>query len=117
VLLDGGYSDPPFDPEQPYEHYLRDARAEASGMESVTVDPVVFAAVEHGIAQSLPSTTRPRLTLPVLLVAAAEADEDELDRFREDVPQAEVVRVATPGHDVLARGGPATVRLVGEWLV
>ena len=116
MLLDGGYSDPPFDPELPYERYLRDARVEASGMGFVAVDPAVVAAVEHGIVQSLPSTTRPRLTLPVLLVAAAEADGDELDRFREDVPQAEVVRVATPGHDVLARGGPDTVRLVGEWL-
>jgi hypothetical protein len=52
----------------------------------------------------------------VLLVAAAEADEEELDRFRADVPQADLVRITEPGHDVLARGGAETVRLVGEWL-
>jgi pimeloyl-ACP methyl ester carboxylesterase len=116
VLLDGGYSDPPFDPALPYEHYLGETREEASELESITVDPAVVAAVKHGISQSLPSRTRPQLTLPVLLVAAAEADEEELDRFRADVPQADLVRVTEPGHDVLARGGPETARLVGEWL-
>jgi pimeloyl-ACP methyl ester carboxylesterase len=79
----------------------------------------IVAAVEHGMAQAPPSTTRPRLArsgLPVLLVASGEAAGDDLRRFGTDVPQAEVHQAEGTGHDVLADGGPDVVCIVGEWL-
>jgi pimeloyl-ACP methyl ester carboxylesterase len=79
----------------------------------------VVAAVEHGMAQALPSATRPLLAasrLPVLLVAAGDADEEELARFMAAVPQAVVHRAPGTGHDVLVDGGPEVIHLVGRWL-
>jgi pimeloyl-ACP methyl ester carboxylesterase len=116
VLLDAGYRDPPFDPVLPYEQRLEQNRELAACSEGVCVNPAVIAAVEHGIAQALPSTTRARLSLPVLLVADAAATEDDLASFRVDVPQAEVIRPREPGHDVLVAGGAVTVRAIGDWL-
>jgi pimeloyl-ACP methyl ester carboxylesterase len=116
VLLDAGYRDPPFDPALSYEYRLEQNRRLAARTEGVRVDPAVIAAVEHGIAQALPSTTRARLSLPVLLVADAAATEDDLASFRADVPHAHVIRPREPGHDVLVAGGRETVRAVGVWL-
>jgi pimeloyl-ACP methyl ester carboxylesterase len=119
VLLDAGYSDPPFDPFRPYEECLERYEALARETPGATVPPRVVAAVEHGIAQALPSTTRPALAvggLPVLLVAAADAPEEDLAAFAADVPQAELLRPAGVGHDVLGDGGPPIVRAVGDWL-
>ena len=89
VLLDAGYRDPPFDPDLPYERYLANAQALARERADVSVPPAVVAAIENGIAQALPSKTRPHLAesgLPVLLVAAADASEDDLDRLAGEVP-------------------------------
>ena len=116
VLLDAGYRDPPFDPALPYEQRLEQNRELAACTEDVCVDPAVIAAVEHGIAQALPSTTRARLSLPVLLVADAAATKDDLASFRVDVPQAEVIRPREPGHNVLVAGGAVTVRAISDWL-
>jgi pimeloyl-ACP methyl ester carboxylesterase len=116
VLLDAGYRDPPFDPSLPFEHYLEQNRELAARTEDVCVDPAVVAAVEHGIAQALPSTTRAKLSVPVLLVADAAATEDDLVSFRVEVPQAEVIRPREPGHNVLVAGGAETVRAIGNWL-
>ena len=116
VLLDAGYRDPPFDPALPYEHCLARYRELAARTEGVRVDPAVVAAVEHGIAQVLPSTTHARLSLPVLLVADAAAAEEDLASFRAGVPHAEVLRPGEPGHNVLRAGGAETVRAIGDWL-
>jgi pimeloyl-ACP methyl ester carboxylesterase len=83
------------------------------------VSPAVVAAIEHGIAQAPPSTTwadLARSTLPILLVAAGDAPNDDLARFAEAVPQVVVHRAAGTGHDVLADGGPAVIGVVGDWL-
>ncbi len=119
VLLDPGYRDPPFDPRRALEDYRERNEQLARTTANVSVSPEVVAAVEHGIAQSLPSTTRPRLAatgVPVLLLAAADAPERDLARFAAEVPQADVRRVEGAGHDVLADGGAETVDAVGEWL-
>jgi len=116
VLLDAGYWDPPFDPTLPYQRYLEQNRALAARTEDACVDPAVVAAVEYGTAQALPSTTRARLSLPVLLVADAAAAEADLASFRMDVPQAEVIRSPEPGHNVLVAGGAETVSAIGDWL-
>jgi pimeloyl-ACP methyl ester carboxylesterase len=60
--------------------------------------------------------------VPVLVAASAEivAAEPEaaiaLQRFRREVPHAEVELVHRAGHDVLADAPAETARLVGEWL-
>jgi pimeloyl-ACP methyl ester carboxylesterase len=118
VLLDAGYSDRPRDPSLTYEQRLELKTEESRGIVP-TVAPRVVAAIEYGMANAPPSATRPRLAasgLPVLLVAAGHAPEEELARFAADVPQAEMVRVAEAGHDVLADAGPEVVELVGTWL-
>jgi hypothetical protein len=77
------------------------------------------AAVEHGIAQAPPSTTWPdlaRSALPILLVAAGDAPDDDLALFAAAVPHVVMHRAAGTGHDVLADGGPAVIGVVGDWL-
>jgi pimeloyl-ACP methyl ester carboxylesterase len=118
VVLDAGYSDRPLEPWLTYEQRL-ERRTDEARRTVPTVAPSVVAAIEYGMAHAPPSATRPRIAaseLPVLLVAAGHAPEEELAQFSADVPQAEVVRVAGAGHDVLADGGPAVVELVGAWL-
>lgn len=119
VVLDAGYWDPPFDPLQPYEAYVERNEALARKTDDVTVSAQVVAAVEHGTSRALPSSTWPRLAssgLPVLLVAQAGASDPDLARFARAVPQAELLRPAGVGHNVLGDGGPEVVRAVGEWL-
>jgi pimeloyl-ACP methyl ester carboxylesterase len=156
VILDAGYSDPPFDPVRPFEERVaeneaafeeysalswdavfaeardrhrrwsaeveasvRAGRREQAGRIVPAGDPRVVAAVEQGIAQAPPSTTRAALAaggLPVLLVASDDADEDDLARFARDVPQAEIHQPGGVGHDVLVDGYPDVVHFVGAWL-
>lgn len=156
VILDAGYSDPPFNPTLPFEELVaqneaafdeysapswdavfaearqrhrrwsaqveasvRAGRREQAGRIVPAGDPSVVAAVEHGIAQARPSTTRAALEesgLPVLLVASDDAYEEDLRRFGADVPQAEIHRPGGLGHDVLVDGYPDVVDFVGDWL-
>jgi pimeloyl-ACP methyl ester carboxylesterase len=156
VILDAGYSDPPFDPAQPFEQYVteneatreetirpswdavfaearerhrrwspaieasvRAGRREEDGRIVPSGDPRVMAAVESGIAQAPPSTTRAALAatgLPVLLVVSDDAAEDDLAQFAADVPQAEIHQPGGLGHDVLIDGGPEIVHFLGAWL-
>lgn len=81
--------------------------------------PWVVAAVEDGMAHNLPSSTHPSLAaagLPVLVVAAGNAREEDLTRFGAHVPQAVIRTVERAGHDVLTDGGPELVHAVGRWL-
>jgi pimeloyl-ACP methyl ester carboxylesterase len=156
AILDAGYSDPPFDAEQPFEQYVteneadwnetvrpswdavfaearkrhrrwssaieesvRAGRREEGGRIVPAGDPRVLAAVQYGIAQAPPSTTRAELAatrLPVLLVASDDAAADDLARLAADVPHAEIDRPGGVGHDVLIDGGPEVVHFLGAWL-
>lgn len=101
------------------EEGFRAAWREEDGRLVPSGSPSVTAAVEHGMAQALPSTVRPAVAaggLPVLLVASENASEEALARFAVDVPQAEIRRSEGAGHDVLADGGPALVERVCDWL-
>jgi pimeloyl-ACP methyl ester carboxylesterase len=119
VLLDAGYGDPPFDPLLPYEAYVERNEAKARETAAVTVPTRVVAAIEHGTALALPSTTWAQLAasgLPVLLVAGTWAAEDDLARFTSAVLQVELLRPEGVGHDVLGDGGPQVVLQVADWL-
>jgi pimeloyl-ACP methyl ester carboxylesterase len=101
------------------ESSVRAGRVERDNRIVPSGDPLVVAAAQHGIARALPSTTRAPLAtsgLPILLVAADDAAEQDLARFATDVPQAEVRRPGGVGHDVLIDGGPAVIALVADWL-
>jgi pimeloyl-ACP methyl ester carboxylesterase len=118
VLLDAGYRDPPFDPSIPYEKYVQLNERKAETLDPA-VEPWIIAAAEHGIAHALPSTTRNDVAasnLPVLLVAAGEAPQDDLEQLALDVPHAEIHRVEGFGHNVLADGGHTVAALLIEWL-
>ena len=111
VVLDAGYRDPPFDPSIPYEEYvqLNERKVEARDAD---VEPWIMAAAEHGMAQAPPSATREDVAtsnLPVLLVAAGDAPQTDLEQFARDVPQAEIHRAEGFGHNVLADGGQTVV--------
>jgi pimeloyl-ACP methyl ester carboxylesterase len=119
VVLDAGYWDPPFDPLLPYEAYVERNEAKARETAAVTVPTRVVAAIEHGTALALPSTTWAQLAasgLPVLLVAGTWAAEDDLARFTSAVLQVELLRPEGVGHDVLGDGGPQVVLQVADWL-
>jgi pimeloyl-ACP methyl ester carboxylesterase len=118
AILDAGYRDPPFDPSIPYETYvqLNERKAEAR---DAAVEPWVMAAAEHGMAHAPPSSTRNDVAtsnLPVLLVAAGDAPQTELEQLARDVPQAEIHRVEGFGHNVLADGGHTVADLLVDWL-
>jgi pimeloyl-ACP methyl ester carboxylesterase len=101
------------------EEACRAGWREQGGRLVPAVPPWVVAAVEHGMAHAPPSATRPRVAesrLPVLLVTAGDAAEEDLVQFAADVPQAEIVRAEGTGHDVLTDGGPEVVQVVGKWL-
>ena len=101
------------------ETSVRAGRLEQGGRVVPSGDPLVLAAVQRGIAQAAPSTTRADLAdggLPVLLLASDDAAEEDLARFSAEVPQAEIYRPGGVGHDVLIDGGPPVIAFVADWL-
>jgi lipase len=101
------------------EGSVRAGRLEQRGRIVPSGDPRVLAAVQRGIAQAFSSTTRPALAdsgLPLLLVASDDADEADLGRFADEVPQAEIYRPGGVGHEVLIDGGPRVIAFVADWL-
>lgn len=116
VLLDAGYSDPPFDPSLPYATYL-ELNKQRAARQRTTVDPRVVAAIELGMAQAPPSATRGAIAvsrLPVLLIAARSAPQGDVNRFVRDIPQARVVHAKGLAHNVLADGGQFVVQALTE---
>ena len=117
VLLDAGYTDPPFDPSLPYTTYLQMNQRRAE--QHATVEPQVMAAIEFGMAAAPPSRTRHAIAaskLPVLLIAAQGAPEDDLTGFVRDVRQAKVYRAEGLDHNVLADGGRTVASALIDWL-
>ena len=66
----------------------------------------------HGVEDEPPRSTHDRLTVPVLLLLAADADPQG---FAERVPHARVERLDA-GHDVVEDAPEETVRFVADWL-
>jgi len=64
----------------------------------------------YGVAAEPPRSAHDRLTVPVLLLLAADADPED---FAERVPQAVIERVDS-GHDVVADEPEETARLVAD---
>jgi len=101
-----------------------------AGMREEDGELVVAASLEaaaaalHGVISDPPTEQLAALGgtgLPVLLVTSGDRAADEegqasVARFREAVPQAEVVHVLDSGHDLLADAPEQTIRAVGEFL-
>lgn len=92
---------------------------ERDGRLVVRADPRAAAWAYHALQLDPPTSTHEALAgcgVPVLLLASTErAHGDELARFTEAVPAAEV-HVLDSGHDLLADAPEETIRLVGDWL-
>lgn len=80
--------------------------------------PWVVAAVEHGMARNPPSghAILAATGIPVLVIVAGDAPEEDVNRFATKVSRAEIRRVDGSGHDVLTDGGPEVVHAIGRWL-
>ena len=105
------------------EERLRAGMREEGGQLVVAASPEAAAAALHGVMADPPTEQLEalgRTGLPVLLVTSERAGDEEgqasVARFREAVPQAEVVHVPDSGHDLLADAPAETIRAVGELL-
>jgi pimeloyl-ACP methyl ester carboxylesterase len=107
------------------EEYVRSAFREENGEVVSIMGPDVYAAALHAVDRAPPSSVHERLGrtgLPILVLAATEPPEQEerrrtaLVRFADQVPQAEIRRVAGAPHLVLEALPEETARAVGEWL-
>jgi pimeloyl-ACP methyl ester carboxylesterase len=87
--------------------------------------PETGAAAMQGAVAERPSTSWPVLAdagVPVLLLLATEPEEGcvqnekAAERFRAEIPHAEIRFCDGWGHDLIANGGPALAEIVVEWL-
>jgi len=69
----------------------------------------------HGVVREPPTKAYPRITVPVLLLVADDADTASVERFQAAVPHA-VVRPVDSGHDVPEDAPEELVHFVCEWL-
>jgi 3-oxoadipate enol-lactonase len=106
------------------EERLRAGMREEGGQLVVAASPEAAAAALHGVITGPPTEQLDalgRTGLPVLLVTSGERAGDEdgqaaVARFRDAVPQVEVVHVSDSGHDLLADAPAETIRAVGDFL-
>jgi pimeloyl-ACP methyl ester carboxylesterase len=102
------------------EEQFRAGMREEGGRIVARSDRRAAAAAWHGLMQEQPSSTHHALgalDLPILLVVATRNDTAaELERFRDSVPQADVVEIDS-GHDLLADAPEDTMRAVADWLL
>jgi pimeloyl-ACP methyl ester carboxylesterase len=126
ALVEGGHIDfadiPGFDAGRSLDRLISDAEAFAAtqGEAFGSHTPEAAGAMIHGLCQEPGTATFPRLAaagVPVLFVGARQDEPAaEVERLAHLVPQAEVVELTSPGHDLL-RDAPADVaRVVGDWL-
>jgi pimeloyl-ACP methyl ester carboxylesterase len=94
------------------EPRYRDGMTERDGKIVARASAWAGAWALHGVATEPPRSTHVRLSVPVLLILAADA---EPEGFAERVPQAVVERVDS-GHDIVEDAPEETVRLVANWL-
>ncbi len=107
-----------------HEERLRAGMREEEGRLVPAASPEAGAAALHGVITEPPTEQLTALggtRLPVLLVtsgerAGGEEGQAAVERFRDAVPQAEVVHVADSGHDLLADAPEPTIRAVGKFL-
>lgn len=77
--------------------------------------PEVAGAVLRGVAEEPPGPHQ-LAGVPVLLLTAADADEEAVARFRAAAPHVETRPVPGTGHDLLGDAGPELVPIIGDWL-
>ena len=87
--------------------------------------PEVRAAAMWGLIDTRVSETWPAIAeagIPILLLLATEPAEmreqndEAARRFREQLPDAEIVFLEGAGHDLFADAGPELARLVADWV-
>jgi pimeloyl-ACP methyl ester carboxylesterase len=107
------------------EAYVRSAYREENGEVVSAMGPEIYAAAMHAIDRSPPSSVHAGLGasgLPVLLLGATEPPHEAArrdtwrERFRSDVPQADVRRVEGAPHLMLEERPEETARAIGTWL-
>jgi pimeloyl-ACP methyl ester carboxylesterase len=94
------------------EPRYREGMVEVDGKIVPRADARAAAWAWYGVAAEPPRSTHARLSVPVLLLLADDADPED---FSERVPQAVVERVDS-GHDIVEDAPDETARLVAEWL-
>lgn len=122
ALVEGGHIDfadlPGFRTDRTLDELTSEAEAVAvsEGEAFGSHTPAVAGAMVHGLCREPATAAYARLAAsatPVLFVGAQQAPVEQLARL---VPQTEVVRLSSPGHELL-RDAPADVaRVVGDWL-
>jgi pimeloyl-ACP methyl ester carboxylesterase len=122
ALVEGGHLDfadlPGFRTDLTLDELTAEAEAVAisEGEAFGTHTPAVAGAMVHGLCREPATDTYAHLAAsatPVLFVGAQQAPVERLARV---VPQTEVVRLSSPGHDVLQNAPADVARVVGRWL-
>lgn len=122
ALVEGGHLDfaelPGFGTDRKLDELTAEAEAVAAdqGEAFGSHSPAVAGAMVHGLCREPATDTYTRLAAsatPVLSVGAQQAPVERLARF---VPQTKVVRLSSPGHDLLQDAPADVARVVGDWL-
>lgn len=125
ALVEGGHFDfadlPDFPADLTLESLVSEAERVAAddseGFGSHT--PAVAGAMVYGLCREPATATYSRLAtaaVPTLFVAARQVDPAPLERLTRLVPQTEIVRLATPSHDLLREAPHDVAREIGDWL-
>jgi pimeloyl-ACP methyl ester carboxylesterase len=125
ALVEGGHFDFADLPDFPADLTIGDLTAEAErvargdpeGFGSHT--PAVAGAMIHGLCREPATATYSRLAagkIPILFVAAEQAEPAALERLSRLVPQTEIAQLATASHDVLRDAPGDVARKIGNWL-
>jgi pimeloyl-ACP methyl ester carboxylesterase len=97
------------------EQRYRAGMVERDGKVVARSTPRAAAWALHGVFREPPTKAFHRITVPVFLLVAADADPHVVARFRAAVPHA-VVRPVDSGHDVPEDAPEELVAFVTEWL-
>lgn len=125
ALVEGGHFDfadlPDFPTDVDIENLVAEAERVASndpeGFGSHT--PEAAGAMVYGLCREPATATYPGLAageIPILFLAARQAESFALERLSRLVPHAQIVELATPSHDLLREAPSDVARELGNWL-
>jgi len=127
VLVEGGHMDfadlPGFRTDRTLDELTSDAEAAAirEGDAFGSHTPDVAGAMIHGLCWESATATYQRIAAagtPTLFVGARQDEHSgPVERLSRLVPQAEIVQLASPSHELLQDAPTEVARVVGDWLV